>query len=173
DRNNFLSKQFSDVESFLMPKPGDCVDNSKFNGCRRELRREFMDEMEALSKHLLHPNQLEQNLKKFSGKSITASRFCDYFEECANRLGDVNWEHSINIFEAFLHINCDTATKDALKIYDDEMNQKIKSIKDEEELHRIDKDARVIANNEYKDKCALTRKNALEVYEERMENMNQ
>ncbi|CAL4152691.1 unnamed protein product, partial [Meganyctiphanes norvegica] len=61
---------------------------------------------------------------------------------------------------------CDQAVENAVKPYDEEMENKLKSTKTEEDLQRFDEAARVDANEIYKDEFAYAMVNALELYEE-------
>ncbi|CAL4076539.1 unnamed protein product, partial [Meganyctiphanes norvegica] len=172
---HFLSDTFGDIECYLMPRPGDCVERGTYNGCLRDLRSDFKHHLQNLTEDLLDPHHLVLNLKKeLTGEVITAGDFCDYFENCCELLARVDWKQPHSMIKMHTSLKSNSAKRMALKVYKATMLKSIKESKSfmtEEQLNSNDDNARYEAKKIYKDKCAFAYKKDRDLYTEGLEDL--
>ncbi|CAL4110933.1 unnamed protein product, partial [Meganyctiphanes norvegica] len=175
-KRHFLRDTFRDIDCYLMPRPGDCVEESDYNGCLRELRGVFRHHLKDLTEHLLDPHHLVLNLKEVNGEVITAGDFCDYFENCTMLLANVDWKQPHSMLKMHTSFNCTLGKREALKVYKacmDKSFQETRSFMTEDKLESHHKDATFEAKKKYEEKCSFTRKNDYDLYVEDIQKLNE
>lgn len=173
-KRHFLRDTFREIECYLMPRPGDCVEESDYNGCLKELRGVFRKHLKDLTESLLDPSHLVLNLKEVTGQTITAGDFCDYFKDCTELLADVDWKQPHSMLKMHTSFNCNLAKREAVKLYKEYMDTRIqveRTFMSEEQLQDLHKNATIEAKSKYEDKCSFTRKNDLELYTEDLQKL--
>ncbi|XP_064463045.1 atlastin-2-like [Ornithodoros turicata] len=78
-----IRNSFSEVKCFLMPRPGDAVENTKFDGKLRDISGDFKYHLKNLVSCLLSPERLIP--KKINGRIVTCKELVSMFESVTLR----------------------------------------------------------------------------------------
>ncbi|CAL4063093.1 unnamed protein product, partial [Meganyctiphanes norvegica] len=168
DQEVVMHKTFRDIECYLMPNPGECVEKDTYNGCLKGMRPIFREQLLDLTKQLLNPQHVEKNLKKFNGETIKAYQFCDYFEKCTNLMKNENWKRPLTMLKMHASFDCELAKSEAIADYRAYMDNGLQGTEliTEEQLQSFDHKAKSEAKNKYEVKSNFACRNDEESYKE-------
>ncbi|CAL4103659.1 unnamed protein product, partial [Meganyctiphanes norvegica] len=158
-KRDFLRDTFSDIDSYLMPRLGDIVEDNDNDGSLRNLRKDFKQHLKSLTELLLDPIHLRLNLKEVTGQKMTAKDFCIYFEECTKLLDNVDWKQPQNLMGMHTSFNCELAKRRAIKMYKSNMEKRINSastLMTETELNLANEIAAEEARKKFNEICCFT-----------------
>lgn len=112
---------FTNVGCFLMPHPGLKVANNESNGCVSDIKKDFDTHLRNLVPSLLAPENLI--VKEINGKAVTCQRLVEYIKAYVGVFNGGKMPRPATVLEATSRVTNTEACYDALKEYEDVMEQ--------------------------------------------------
>ncbi|XP_064458881.1 atlastin-2-like [Ornithodoros turicata] len=122
-RENIRSS-FGEVRCFLMPRPGDAVENTSFDGRLRELSKDFKYHIEDLLSYLLSPETLVP--KKISGTIIKCKELVCMFQTYFSVFDQKELPQPMSVFNATAFVHNKRIIDEIVKKYEATMEGIVK-----------------------------------------------
>ncbi|KAH9628403.1 hypothetical protein HF086_015933 [Spodoptera exigua] len=119
-----LHSCFEDIKCFLMPHPGHCVEDPKFDGCLPDLTENFQAALSKLVPSLFDPKYLTP--KYISGELVTTQDLFDYFRKYVNIFNSTDVPEATTIYQATADACLLSATREARDLYSQHMEARVR-----------------------------------------------
>ncbi|XP_064463134.1 atlastin-2-like [Ornithodoros turicata] len=126
-RENIRSN-FAEVRCFLMPRPGDAVENTSFDGKLRDLSRDFKYHIEKLVSYLLSPDTLVP--KKINGRIITCKELVCMFQAYFSVFNQKELPQPMSVFNATAFVHNKRIIDEIVKKYEAGMEPVVRTSAD-------------------------------------------
>ncbi|XP_064468345.1 atlastin-2-like [Ornithodoros turicata] len=114
-----IRNSFSEVKCFLMPRPGDAVENTKFDGRLRDISRDFKYHLKNLLSYLLSPERLVP--KKINGRIVTCKELVCMFQAYFSVFNEKELPQPRSVFNATAFVHNKRINDEIVKKYETAM----------------------------------------------------
>ncbi|XP_064465046.1 atlastin-2-like [Ornithodoros turicata] len=114
-----IRNSFSEVKCFLLPRPGDAVENAGFDGRLRDISEDFKYHLENLMSYLLSPERLVP--KKINGRIVTCKELVCMFQTYFTIFNQKELPQPMSVFNATAFVHNKRIIDEIVKKYETAM----------------------------------------------------
>ncbi|XP_064482763.1 atlastin-2-like [Ornithodoros turicata] len=114
-----IRNSFSEVKCFLMPRPGDAVENTEFDGKLRDISRDCKYHLKNLLSYLLSPERLVP--KKINGRIVTCEELVCMFQAYFTVFNEKELPQPRSVFNATAFVHNKRINDEIVKKYETAM----------------------------------------------------
>ncbi|XP_064461798.1 atlastin-2-like [Ornithodoros turicata] len=116
-----IRTSYSEMACFLMPRPGDAVENKSFDGRLHDISQDFKYHLKKLVHYLLSPERLVP--KNINGRIVTCKELVCMFQTYFNVFKRKKLPAPMTVFNATALVNNKRVIEEIVNYYDTEMEK--------------------------------------------------
>ncbi|XP_069962155.1 atlastin isoform X2 [Bactrocera oleae] len=116
-----VTTSFNEIDCYLMPHPGDAIENPNFRGCLKDLRSEFRKHLRDLIPLILAPENLI--IKEINGQKLKVAHLLNYIRSYFESFNSKEFPEPTTIFKATAEANNQIHASKAEELYMEKMNE--------------------------------------------------